>query len=559
MSAVSTASQLTPPNNRGSLYDVDKLDKLSVDKLDKSSDSVQLHQLDNRQEHKNSFRRLDTGPDSDLEEVNRALGISETERPSTPVKAIAVVIDELTSQAMDARVRSENVRQEELRPPDEKTINNHSSRKSSANSSAHIPVLPIQADVQNQTPHTPKDQPTPLERSIPERLLGHADSSDTLQTPIIARKRAASSSLASSLDLPFTKQVNIGSNHYEGSNGFVAGKSSLARKLNANVSELQKEMRHTHFDPNPKISETPVALSVATTPSATAIPNFAFREESPQVQILPLIKKGSGLFARMSLRASAIAGATRKARKSLQSQLSTTSMEEFSEAAPSSSGSLPDVSTAPSCSGYEVRSPNGRRKSSLYQNGPTGSFRDPKMSLSLLHGTTQIAAHVHNTLMVKSSGSSPYPRSKSPRHLSPPSSPSPKMANVRPRAQTADPPRQNVAKDGGGSPLLRNRGKHVKKDSRQKMISKRERRAVRTVVVVTSAFCICWLPFFLFALLSPWCEYFGVPICGIPEYVPVIINWLGYLNSLINPLIYTTVRALSTLEIRLTLTRQYEY
>lgn len=564
-SAVSAISHQTTPNNNsgsvrrtGSRYEpIHRTNCIA-------SNAAQRGESHCRQEQSDSPERkpLDMSLNIDLETVNRALGISESARPPITVNPIAVVIDEFTSQAIyEARDCPDSFLEVELRPLEEKAvIVNHNS--CSHKSEGAIPEAPIQVNsVRDDDVPLPKQVPDApdfraLEDNTPDVADGRMnrfESSDTLQTPIINRRIASNENIHSfrpttQVSNSISVSHNNINNHHEGSNGF-AGRSSISRKLSSNVCGIAKDMRHTHFDPHPQITQTPIAQSAASTPNSVS--KFAFnKENSPQIHVVPPKKKTSGLLARMSLRASALTAAKLKPKKRLQRQLSSTSMDECSEAPQSSSGSLPDVSTArPSCAGLEGLSPRSIRRTASNRSRPNGSFRatDPALSLSLLHGTTQLAAHVHNTLMVKSSGSDPHPRPKSPRHLSTTDSPQIKQQEQsRPRAATADPlSNPNALADGvangNGSPLVRTRGKHVNKDIRQKMISKRERRAVRTVVVVTSAFCICWLPFFLFALLSPWCDHFGKKFCGIPEYVIVILNWLGYLNSLINPLIYTTV------------------
>lgn len=67
------------------------------------------------------------------------------------------------------------------------------------------------------------------------------------------------------------------------------------------------------------------------------------------------------------------------------------------------------------------------------------------------------------------------------------------------------------------------------------MEAKRERKAAKTLVIITGAFVVCWLPFFVTALVLPICG----DACPLPDPVLSLFLWLGYLNSMINPIIYT--------------------
>lgn len=70
---------------------------------------------------------------------------------------------------------------------------------------------------------------------------------------------------------------------------------------------------------------------------------------------------------------------------------------------------------------------------------------------------------------------------------------------------------------------------------REKMEMRRERKAARVLGIITGAFVVCWLPFFIVAIVAPLCGNH----CIFPDYVNSLCLWLGYFNSLINPIIYT--------------------
>lgn len=70
--------------------------------------------------------------------------------------------------------------------------------------------------------------------------------------------------------------------------------------------------------------------------------------------------------------------------------------------------------------------------------------------------------------------------------------------------------------------------------TRETIEAKRERKAAKTLAIITGAFVACWLPFFLVALLQALCE-----LCAPSDLVASVFLWLGYFNSTLNPLIYT--------------------
>ena len=73
-------------------------------------------------------------------------------------------------------------------------------------------------------------------------------------------------------------------------------------------------------------------------------------------------------------------------------------------------------------------------------------------------------------------------------------------------------------------------------EERHKISLSKERRAARTMAIIMGAFVACWLPFFLMYVIFPFCPY-----C-VANTSPRAINfivWLGYVNSALNPVIYT--------------------
>uniref|UniRef100_A0A8C5P0M3 5-hydroxytryptamine receptor 1A n=1 Tax=Jaculus jaculus TaxID=51337 RepID=A0A8C5P0M3_JACJA len=71
-------------------------------------------------------------------------------------------------------------------------------------------------------------------------------------------------------------------------------------------------------------------------------------------------------------------------------------------------------------------------------------------------------------------------------------------------------------------------------EAKRKMALARERKTVKTLGIIMGTFILCWLPFFIVALVLPFCE----SSCHMPTLLGAIINWLGYSNSLLNPVIY---------------------
>ncbi|XP_050546825.1 tyramine receptor 1-like [Daktulosphaira vitifoliae] len=80
-------------------------------------------------------------------------------------------------------------------------------------------------------------------------------------------------------------------------------------------------------------------------------------------------------------------------------------------------------------------------------------------------------------------------------------------------------------------------GKHVNQllEHKKRISLSKERKAAKTLGVIMGVFVVSWLPFFIIYLYFPFCK-----ICCPPSKVLVnVVTWLGYLNSTVNPIIYT--------------------
>lgn len=69
---------------------------------------------------------------------------------------------------------------------------------------------------------------------------------------------------------------------------------------------------------------------------------------------------------------------------------------------------------------------------------------------------------------------------------------------------------------------------------KRRIARKKEKRATLILGLIMGSFIACWLPFFFLYILTPAC-----PRCKIPDTFFAIAFWLGYMNSALNPAIYT--------------------
>ncbi|XP_034233227.1 octopamine receptor beta-3R-like isoform X2 [Thrips palmi] len=61
-----------------------------------------------------------------------------------------------------------------------------------------------------------------------------------------------------------------------------------------------------------------------------------------------------------------------------------------------------------------------------------------------------------------------------------------------------------------------------------------EHKAARTLGIIMGTFMLCWLPFFLWYVITTLCG----EACPSPDMVVAVLFWIGYFNSALNPLIY---------------------
>nr|NP_001034043.2 octopamine beta3 receptor, isoform J [Drosophila melanogaster]ABC66171.2 octopamine beta3 receptor, isoform J [Drosophila melanogaster] len=76
--------------------------------------------------------------------------------------------------------------------------------------------------------------------------------------------------------------------------------------------------------------------------------------------------------------------------------------------------------------------------------------------------------------------------------------------------------------------------KALSRTSSNILLNSAEHKAARTLGIIMGVFLLCWLPFFLWYVITSLCG----PACPCPDVLVVVLFWIGYFNSTLNPLIY---------------------
>ena len=59
-----------------------------------------------------------------------------------------------------------------------------------------------------------------------------------------------------------------------------------------------------------------------------------------------------------------------------------------------------------------------------------------------------------------------------------------------------------------------------------------ETKAAKTLCIIMGCFCLCWAPFFITNVVDPFIGY------TVPDKLWAACLWLGYINSMLNPILY---------------------
>lgn len=121
-----------------------------------------------------------------------------------------------------------------------------------------------------------------------------------------------------------------------------------------------------------------------------------------------------------------------------------------------------------------------------------------------------------------------------------PNSPTPTMSMSISAKHNNDQAQSKSKQQQQQQQLLHSQGTRtaISRKRRERNAARRERKATKTLAIVMGIFLVCWSPFFTCNIIDGLFLYFYNSHFVSPQ-VYQLVSWIGYINSCVNPIIYT--------------------